>query len=60
MLLNEIKDSWKWRIKRLKMTQKEFCDTIGISYGYFANMDNPTIKVLDNIETKLRDLESNK
>lgn len=57
-LLKEIKDSWKWRIKKLNLTQEEFCDLIHISVGYFRNMDNPTIRYLDTIETKLRELES--
>ena len=57
-LLKEILQSWRWRIKKQGLTIKQFCELAEINRDYFYNLKNPTIKIVDDIEMKLRELEA--
>lgn len=57
-LLEEIVSSWRWRIRKLGMTIREFCELAGVNYNTFHNMRNPSIRLVDKIEKELQRLES--
>lgn len=56
-LLQKLLYDWKERLKKQNLTIREFCDKINISYGYYCNMTNPTIKLLDKIESAIKEIE---
>lgn len=59
-LLKTLKDGWDKRIKALGLTKLAFCEKADISYSTYLQMKNPSIKLLDKIETKLSKMEGKK
>lgn len=57
MLLDEMRWNWKRRIKKLGLSPQEFCEKAGVSLSTYYTSMNPTVKSLEKIENKLRELE---
>ncbi len=59
-LLKEIRAGWKKRLEVLGLNGSEFCKKTGIPYSGYAQLRNPTIKLLDRIESAIVELEKAK
>ena len=59
-LLKTLINGWDERIKTLGLTKKRFCEKADISYSTFLQLKNPSITLLDKIETKLSKMEGKK
>jgi predicted transcriptional regulator len=55
--LKEQAESWRWRIRKLGMTIKEFCEVSGVNYNTFHNLHKPSKELVDRIEREITKLE---